>query len=199
MKHGIAICLLMLMTGNATAAPLEKMPANGVLRGNFTEDRQLPGFKAPLHSSGNFTVTAEGILWQTSQPFASIMIMTESGIIQQVNGEETLNLSAARLPFFAKMHKTIKGMMQGDWQLMEQAFIITHKENKNTWQAHLVTRQKDAAMPISEMTVTGSRFVEDVVMKRSDGSLDSLHFHEQTISVTPLTAAEKSALQPTPK
>ena len=187
--------LLVLVASNAFAFPLEKMPENGVLRGKFTEERELPGFKAPLRSSGNFIVTAEGIIWQTTEPFESTMIMTEKGIKQKIDGEETLNLSAEKVPFFAKMHKTIKGMMQGEWQLMEQVFVIKHKEEKNYWQAYLVPRQKDAAIPINEMTVKGNRFVENVSMTRSDGSLDKIRFYEQKLSTSSLTAAEKSALQ----
>lgn len=194
-KKYLHCLLLILFTSNVYAFSLEKMPEDGVLRGKFTEDRQLPGFKAPLRSSGNFVVTGKGIIWQTTQPFASTMVMTQHGIKQKIDGEETLNLSAEKVPFFAKMHKTIKGMMQGEWQLMEQAFVITHRENKNNWQAHLVPRQKDAAIPISEMTVIGNRFVENVEMKRNDGSLDKLHFYDQKLSNSSLTVEEKSALQ----
>ena len=186
--------LILLFTSTAHAFPLQQIPAGSTLRGHFIEDRLLQGFDAPLHSEGNFTIASEGIIWQITAPFASTMVLSKAGITQEVSGEKTMDLPATRIPFFDHLHRIISGMLAGNWQSLKTDFDVTTKGTNLHWQAKLIPHKADnPAIPITSMTVTGSQFVEHVIMTRKDKSTDTLTFSAQTISKTPLSPQEIAA------
>jgi hypothetical protein len=179
---------------SAGAAP--RIAEGEVLRGRFVQERHLKGFAAPLRSEGQFLLApGRGLIWKTEMPFAVTTVITEAGLVQEVNGNQTLNMPAAKLPFLSRLYQMLGGALAGDWQALESDFALAREGDENNWQLGLKPKKADdMAMPFRSIAVSGTRFVNEVTLTKPDGDFDKLTFLDQVLSATPLAADESLAL-----
>jgi hypothetical protein len=200
MRHLMPALLVLLWSFGAQAAGVEPSPTIGtgeVLRGGFVQERHLKGFNAPLRSEGHFVlVPGRGLIWRVEKPFAVTTIITAAGLVQQVGGNETMRLAAARLPFLSHLYEMLGGALGGDWHALETDFTVARSGDAAGWQVHLTPRKTDdpLAMPFAAISAKGGRFVETVEMIKPDGDADVLTFLDQALNGTPLDADESAVL-----
>ncbi len=190
----IAAILLMILALPAAAA--ETLSEGQVLRGAFVQERFLKGFQAPLKSEGRFVlVPGGGLIWRTETPFAVTTVMSPAGLVQEVKGNETMRLPAARLPFMSKLYTMLGGALTGDWKALEGMFAVERTGDTAAWNLHLTPRRADdPAMPIRAITVRGGRFVNEVEIAKPDGDRDRLTFRDQALKTEQPTADEAKLL-----
>jgi hypothetical protein len=164
-----------------------------VLRGRFVQERHLAGFARVFRTEGRFVLApGRGLIWQAETPFAVRTVITATGMTQRIGEEETLRLSAARIPFLARLSAMLAGTLTRDWSTMERDFVLSRSGDAAEWEVILTPRRAPdpATMPFERITVRGGRLVEWVEMARSGGDTDTVRFAEQTLSRGPLTAEE---------
>lgn len=194
------LLLILLMGSSAASADGPAHLAEGqVLRGQFVQERHLQGFENPLRSEGRFLLApGHGLIWQTEKPFAITTVITAAGLAQEVNGNQTLKLEAAKLPFLNQLYDMLSGALTGDWAKLEAGFAVTRSGDEQHWQVALKPRKADdPGMPFKAIDVTGSQLIDEILLTKPDGDFDKLSFHDQTISDQPLTAAETAAFAAT--
>ena len=174
--------------------------AGEVLRGKFTEERRLKDFKAPLRSTGHFVVApGHGLIWSVETPFAITTVITPGGLVQEVGGNQTMNLTAKRIPFLLHLYEMLSGTLAGDWTALSREFSISKSGDEIRWQVQLSPLKKDdTAMPFTAITATGGHFVEQIELNKVDGDVDHLTFSNQKLSTSPLTALEAGMLNVAP-
>jgi hypothetical protein len=199
------LCLLLfiLLVGSSAIladGPADKRLAEGqVLRGQFVQERHLQGFENPLRSEGRLVLApGHGLIWQTEKPFTITTVITAAGLAQEVNGNQTLKLEAAKLPFLNQLYDMLSGALTGDWAKLEAGFAVTRSGDDRHWQVALRPRKTDdPSMPFKALDITGSEFVDEILLTKPDGDFDKLSFHDQAISDQPLTEAEAAAFAAT--
>jgi hypothetical protein len=148
--------------------------ANKILRGRFVEAHQMNDAKGSAYSSGHFVVApAHGLIWGTEKPIPTSTIITPNGLVQDIGG------IAVKLPRknLRHLYDMVGGALAGDWSGLENDFAVTRSGNADHWQMLLTPRQSDhAQMPYATITVSGGRFVENIVMARANGNYDMLSF-----------------------
>jgi len=161
-----------------------------ILRGRFVEEHQMNGGKNPMRSSGHFIVApANGLIWSIEQPFPTSTIITPNGAVQDLGGV-AVKLSVKNLHH---LYNVVGGALAGDWYELEADYIITRGGNAQHWQMLMTPRPEGKSkLPYATITVSGSRFVENILMTKSDGNYDSLAFTDAALSPTPLTAKENA-------
>jgi hypothetical protein len=167
-----------------------------VLRGDFTEERHLQGFKGPMTSEGHFVVApSRGLIWKIEKPFPTTTVITPAGLIQTVAGVKVMQLPAQKIPFLLHLYDMLGGALAGNWKPLEAEFIVTRSDDLENWQVTLSPRKADnPGMPFSLITVNGHRFVENVILLKPDGDSDTLAFRNEAISRSPPTMTESAAL-----
>lgn len=199
----LGLLLLVLLCGFSPAlaeGPTDKRLAEGqVLRGQFLQERHLQGFDNPLRSEGRFVLApGHGLIWQTEKPFAITTVITAAGLAQEVNGNQTLKLEAAKLPFLNQLYDMLSGALTGEWAKLEAGFVVTRKGDDQHWQVSLKPRNADdPGMPFTAIDVTGSQFIDEMLLTKPNGDFDKLSYHDQAVSDQPLTAAESAAFATT--
>src|SRR5688572_3555076 len=79
--------------------PAAQLSRAQVLQGRFTHSKHLREVPKPLVASGEFVFARDlGVYWHTRQPFDSVVVLTERGILEQNEGSPSLNLSADEQP-----------------------------------------------------------------------------------------------------
>lgn len=193
----LAVCLGLALCGPARFGAAAVRIAEGeVLRGSFVQERHLRGFAAPLRSEGQFVLApGRGLIWKTEKPFAVTTVITESGLMQEVNSSQTLHMPAAKLPFLARLYHMMGGALAGDWRGLEDDFTLLREGGDDNWQLRLTPKKPDqTAMPFRAIALHGARFVDHVTLIKPDGDFDQLRFHDQVLSVAPLAVDETRIL-----
>jgi len=190
----LLLCLLAVQAPSfAVEMPPQQMriTADKVLRGHFTEDHQFNNASAPLHSTGHFVLApAHGLIWGVEQPFPTSTIITPEGAAQDFGGV-SLKLPAKNL---RHLYDMIGGALAGDWSGLEQDYIIVRAGVANHWQMVLTPRQGGKPkLSYSTISVSGSSFVENIVLTKADGVFDAFTFTDEALTSAPLPAAESAA------
>jgi hypothetical protein len=163
---------------------------NQILRGSFIEEHQIKGVNGPLRSVGHFVVApAYGLIWGTEKPLPTSTIITSNGAAQDIGG------IAIKLPSknIHHLYDIIGRALAGDWSGLETDFILTQSGDLNRWQILLMPRSSDKPkISYATISVSGSRFVENIVMTKVDGSYDTFSFADVVLSSLPLTPSESA-------
>jgi hypothetical protein len=174
------------------AAEMVPLTKGQVLRGRFEQTRELKGFDAPLKSNGNFVVApGRGLIWRTVTPFAVATIMSASGLLQEVNGQEAMRVPANKLPFVTKLYEMLGGALSGDLKALSNVFEITRKDDAKGWRLVMSPlRADDINMPMKSITVRGQKFVEEVLMTKTNGDVERLVLLDQKLTASDLQSDE---------
>lgn len=164
-----------------------------ILRGHFTQTRQMKGFGVPLRSEGDFVIAPpRGLVWNVKQPFATVTVITEKGIVQSADGETMTTLSAQKMPQLTQIYTMIGSMLKGDWNELEGLFTVRLTPQGGGWLAVLTPREdaQAASFPFQTIRAVGHRYVEKVVMIKTTGDSDEISFDHTSLSQKPLDQDE---------
>ena len=200
MAHGVFIMRLFFLTLACAVFPFAAwaieapsgqthIDANSVLRGRFVEERQMGDGIGSLHLSGRFVVApAHGLIWVVEKPFPTATIITPNGAAQDVGGIAI----KLRMKNLQHLYDVIGRALAGDWNGLETDFVITSNSNATDhWKVLMTPRSGDKPkLPYASITVSGSRFVENIIMTKVTGNSDELNFTEEIFSAAQLTADE---------
>ena len=181
--------LLVPFVAQAIEPPAEQVSigTHEVLRGQFMEEHRIKG--NPVKAAGRFTLAPDhGLIWNIEQPFPTTTIITPHGSVQNIGGI-IMKLPVKNLHHLYDM---IGGALAGNWDGLANDFTITHSGNADHWQM-LLTPRTDVDHSVSSyatITVSGSRFVENIAMMKTNGDYDKFSFAEVTLSSTPLPDME---------
>jgi hypothetical protein len=157
-----------------------------ILRGHFVEERQIKGMANPMHTEGHFTLAPpRGLLWSIEKPFPTTTIITQNNASQDIGG------LAVKLPAknLRHIYDMVGGALAGDWSKLENDFNIAESGGEQ-WQIVLTPKSDHPQLDYSSITVTGSKFVESIVLVKPDGGGDSFTFSDPTYSKLSLTQPE---------
>jgi hypothetical protein len=178
------------MAARAAEAPVEQIhiDENHILRGRFTEERPMKGAAQPVTMTGYFVAArGHGLIWGMEKPFPTSTIITPNGMAQDIGG------LAVKLPAknLQHLYTMISGAMAGDWKEVDNDFVVTASDDGKQWHRLLVPRPESIFQKsYSAITVSGGKFVENIVMTKLDGGSESLAFTDNVLSPGPLTPNE---------
>jgi hypothetical protein len=191
MRTLLAFALLLLPTvALAVEAPSGQVRVEDgkVLRGNFVEEREIKGVEEPLRLSGSFLAApGKGLLWNIEKPVPTSTVITREGAYQKLGGL-SMKLQVKKL---AHLYDMVSKALAGNWQKLENEFEIAQSGSGERWQMVLTPRRGvSAKLPYASISVSGGRFVENIVMTRTDGISDALTFTNEVLSPAQLTQKE---------
>jgi Outer membrane lipoprotein carrier protein LolA-like len=197
-RRRLLLSLATVLPAVAVRAQFQGVAKGEVLRGRFTQERQLKGFDRPLISSGNFALAPGlGLIWRTEHPFAVVTLITAAGLVQEVDGTETTRLAATRVPFLARLYDLLGAALLGDWQVLDRQFQVTRHGDPRQWDLTLVplAGADPLTVPFRSVTLHGGKFLDEVRIVRLDDDADRLAFSGQTLSGGGLSEADAGLLR----
>lgn len=192
-----ALAFASLITATATAATFddvaERIERNPVLRGTFTQEKQVEGFRNPLRSAGHFVLAVEqGVLWETLKPFPSEVALTQTRIAsRQPDGSWRIEADATNQPGLAAINATFFALMAGN-----VAALSTRFEGEATllpegrWQLALTPKPGPLAQAFTALHIEGARFVEQVTLNDTQGDQTRIAFDGFNTEPATLTSDE---------
>lgn len=179
----------------------EKISQYPAIRAEFTQTKQMQALKRPLITTGQFTYSqSDGVLWQIVQPYRISYVLGEDKIVEiDANGlrkERGLREVAG----LAQLGRVFRAMLGADASALHSYFDITVPVNSGQadagkWQLVLKPRQQQISKSLSLITLSGSQFVETIVITEASGDSTTLRFkniqgYKKAQGVATLTESE---------
>ncbi|MEG2804475.1 outer membrane lipoprotein carrier protein LolA [Stenotrophomonas sp.] len=208
MNRLLSACLALLLlcvvapAGAEPAADLamvkQRIAQVAVLRGEFTQEKQVAGFKNPLRSQGGFVLSREkGVIWSTLKPFPSQVVVTRDRILSvQRDGSRRVELDARQQPAMRSVNAVMFALISGDAQALSAQFNV-HLEAlpDNAWTMRLTPRSPMLAKVFTGLSLSGDRYVREVEITEANQDVTRIHFSSLSALHPQLTAEEGAAFE----
>ena len=150
------ILLGLPVSAQTTDAELvDHLRSNAPECGRFEQSRWLADFEMQLESSGEFQRQADGLIWRTTQPVSSEIVLSAN------NPDLPLGYQAI-LPVF-------NGLLAGDWQRLDEYFSTQLSGSLTAWRAELTPRNEQVAAQLVALTIEGAEQLEHIALTFGDG------------------------------
>jgi len=184
-------------TADPAAALVSRLRIEDVLRGTFTQSRQIQGFKRPVVSTGDFVVARDrGILWHTRTPFESTLAMSPSRLrVVDARQRADVDLDARREPMLRTVNALLQSVVVGDVAALESRFDVDVRlSGSEAWEIDLVPRDAALKGRFSAIRMSGDAYVREVRMSERGGDVTTVTLAGQK-GGTPLNDDEAKQLQ----
>ncbi len=164
-----------------------------VLRGQFSQEKQVSGFKNPLRSQGRFVVARQhGVIWTTLKPFPSEVVVTADRILsRQRDGSTRVELDARQQPAMRSVNAIMFALMSGDAQALSAQFVVKVEAlPDNGWRMQLTPRSAMLAKVFSALSLSGDRYVREVQITEANQDVTRIHFAGLSETPAQLSADE---------
>ncbi|KAB7631188.1 outer membrane lipoprotein carrier protein LolA [Stenotrophomonas rhizophila] len=150
-----------------------------VLRGEFSQEKQVAGFKNPLRSQGRFVLAQDhGVIWTTLKPFPSEVVVTRDRILsRQSDGSSRVELDGRQQPAMRSVNAIMFALMSGDAQALSAQFTVKVEVLPgNAWKMQLTPRSAMLGKVFAQLTLSGDRYVREVQINEANQDVTRIHF-----------------------
>jgi outer membrane lipoprotein-sorting protein len=199
---GFALLFGLLLAGSVTAhgakpamdAITAGMARPEVLRGEFSQEKRIGGFKNALRSQGRFLVARKrGVIWTTLKPFPSEVVVTADRIFsRQRDGSRQVQLDARQQPALRSVNAVMFALMSGDVQALRSQFEIEATREAQGWRLGLTPKSAALARAFRSLSLRGDRYVREVEIVEANGDRTRIQFSGMSETPAVLAADEAS-------
>lgn len=162
-----------------------------VLRGEFEQTKTLKGFKRPLVSRGTFVMArGRGVQWVTTQPFASILVVTRERLLTLGEGEGGVSqqIDTKQEPGLRAVNEMLMALLAGDVKALSARFKAEGAvQGEHGWHVALTPRDAALAGFIARIELDGDQHVKQVLLREASGDDSHIRFSKHEVStLTPL-------------
>ncbi|MBA3929856.1 MAG: outer membrane lipoprotein carrier protein LolA [Xanthomonas sp.] len=192
---GVVAPLLPAMAAEPFARVRAQVAQVPVLRGEFSQEKQVAGFKNPLRSNGRFLLARDkGVVWTTTAPFPSEIVITQDRILsRQRDGSRRVDVDGKQQPGLRSVNAMMFALMSGDMKALTSAFEVKEDQAGNGWRMTLAPRSRQLAQAFTSVRLAGDRYVREVEVREANGDLTRLRF--SGMSEAPATLSRDEAAQ----
>lgn len=196
---GLVLALLALPVAAAAKVAGEGVRARlapvTVLRGEFSQEKRVKGFRNPLRSSGAFLLSRDkGVVWSTRAPFASTLVLTSAQLsVRQADGSRQA-LAGGTGRAAALANSLMLALVAGDVATLSNRFKLTETLRPDgTWTLQLVPREAAMRKAITRIELSGATQVTAVRIEEAGGDRTDLVFtglRNEPATLSPAEAAQ---------
>jgi len=195
----VLLCALLLVAAPlvqaadaAVDAITQAVARPDVLRGQFTQEKQVSGFKNPLRSQGQFVVARKHcVIWSTLKPFPSEVVVTADRILsRQRDGSTRVELDARQQPAMRSVNAIMFALMSGDVQALSSQFNVEATREGQGWRLKLTPKSAMLAKAFQSLTLQGDRYVRQVEIIEANQDRTRIQFTALSEAPATLNADE---------
>lgn len=195
----LVVLVLLVVAAPVLAAPAadvdlvkQRVAKVGVLRGEFSQEKQVAGFKNPLRSQGRFVLAQDhGVVWTTLKPFPSEVVVTADRILsRQRDGSTRVELDARQQPAMRSVNAIMFALMSGDVQVLSSQFNVQASREGQGWRLKLTPKSTMLAKAFESLTLQGDRYVRQVEIVEANKDRTQIQFSALTEAPASLSADE---------
>ena len=146
----------------------QRLAAPAVLRGNFTQSREIALLEKPLQSSGSFLLSDLGLYWRQDKPLASVMIADGERLLQQVDNGPLQSVDVAKNPMVLTFSTSFLSIFNCSEAELRNHFTVEFMAGENDWSIELTPATYPMSDAIETINLRGREYIEELtVISRS--------------------------------
>lgn len=174
-----------------------KLQQHERVRGEFTQQKTVQGMSRPLRSSGQFTYAkTHGLLWTTTQPFMSRLVVTPTAIGEIDDQGQLMLKQTADNPQMAAFMQMFMALVGGDVSQLLDFFVITGDIQANVWQLQLTPKTDELGQFITSAQLQGNEFLQRIQINEANGDQTVIDYQQVNLQGHALTPAEQAEFAP---
>lgn len=144
------------------------LTSHKVTVGDFTQTKKSSAVHRELKSSGHYIISGSGIVWETTKPFPSVLVVTETKIKQTLPDGTSSVIDGADNSVFASVAGTLSSLFSGDREKLEKNFTVCFLSSSDFWKMILYPKDANISSVMRSITLSGKS------KSAVDTSLDSV-------------------------
>lgn len=174
----------------AFAKVAERLAAQTVLRGNFTQSRKIALLEQPLQSSGKFMLSDMGLYWRQDQPLVSIMIADGERLLQQVDGGSLQAIDVAKNPMVLTFSTSFLSIFNGSEAELRSHFSVEFFDSEDSWSIQLTPTEYPMSEAIETINLRGREYIEELTVTSRSSEKTIIRFSDLQTEPDKLTDDE---------
>ena len=186
--------VLAMLASLGAMAPACALDTQGVLallaqtrqgQAKFTETKHLAMLERPVKSTGTLSFQAPSHLEKiTLEPKPESVVLEGDNLSITRNGK-TLRVNLRSHPQALAFVEAIRGVLLGDFQLLDQGYTTQLGGNEANWVLVLRPKDKQVSDAIQQINVGGQNgWVRSIELVQADGDRSVMQIEPQTVSQT---------------
>ncbi|PQJ59799.1 hypothetical protein BTO10_10375 [Vibrio chagasii] len=177
---------------------------NSIVRGEFTQTRNMEMFAQPLTSQGTFLLDkSNGLLWTQTTPFPVNLVLTDNKLSQRFADQPAKLITDKENPMAFYFSHIFLSVFHGDTQKLQDQFSLTFQpttaqsSDQNTAFWKLTLKPKSAPMNavFEAITLQGNSDIERIELKEIRGDSTAIEFSQLSHQPEVLSDAEAQQFQ----
>jgi hypothetical protein len=168
----------------------ERLSKPGVLRGNYSQTRQIADLSRPLTSSGRFLLSESGLQWQQEKPFDNVIVADGKRVAERIADGPVKSVDSSRQPVVVAISKIFLNMFRGQHADLEDNFTVRFEQDNETWQIGLTPTRSPLSKAIRQITLKGRERIDQISVSSGVSDEMIIRFFDLQTSPEQLTEHE---------
>ncbi|CDT89223.1 hypothetical protein VCR31J2_1420036 [Vibrio coralliirubri] len=179
---------------------------NSIVRGEFTQTRNMEMFAQPLTSQGTFLLDkSSGLLWTQTTPFPVNLVLTDNKLSQRFADQPAKVITDKENPMAFYFSHIFLSVFHGDTQKLQEQFaldfepatVTSSDENTENKSWTLTLKPKSAPMNavFEAITLQGQNDIERIELREIRGDSTVIEFSQLSHLPEVLSYAEAQQFQ----
>ena len=186
------------------------LSANSIVRGKFTQTRNMEMFAQPLTSQGTFLLDkSSGLLWTQATPFPVSLVLTDNKLSQRFADQPAKIITDKENPMAFYFSHIFLSVFHGDTQKLQEQFSLSFEpanelnsdksadaSTENTlWTLTLTPKSSPMNAVFEAITLQGHNDIERIELKEIRGDSTVIEFSQLSHLPEVLSDAEAQQFQ----
>ncbi|EDK29447.1 hypothetical protein VSWAT3_01123 [Vibrionales bacterium SWAT-3] len=179
---------------------------NSIVRGEFTQTRNMEMFAQPLTSHGTFLLDkSSGLLWTQTTPFPVNLVLTDNKLSQRFADQPAKIITDKENPMAFYFSHIFLSVFHGDTQKLQEQFSLSFEPatmqspdentNNNSWTLILTPKSAPMNAVFEAITLQGNSDIERIELKEIRGDSTVIEFSQLSHQPEVLSDAEAQQFQ----
>ncbi len=174
----------------------QQLAEQKLVRGQYTQVKQMQMFKQPLLSEGNFLLEQQqGLLWLQKTPFPVTLVLTKDKLSQQFSGQDAQIIDAADNPMVFYFSHLFLSLFKGDIDGLTEQFEMQLTEQNKQWSLLLTPKSAPLDKVFKQINIAGTQYIEQLQLIELNGDSSTIEFINQNSLPNRLTEHEQHYFQ----
>jgi len=158
---------------------MQVLSAAETVSGTFTQKRTVVKIKRTFTSSGKFEISQKnGITWDMEKPFASKLVISDSGIVQTNPDGSKTEMASADNVIFREIATSMRAVLGGNIAVLQNRFELYFLQQKKGWKVGLVPKEKTIQKAIASIVLEGDKDLKKVELVDGEGNILTYEFKQ---------------------
>ncbi|MGF1744927.1 LolA family protein [Vibrio minamisatsumaniensis] len=182
------------------------LSANSMVRGSFTQTRNMDMFAQPLISQGSFLLDkSNGLLWTQVTPFPVSLVLTNNKLSQKFADQPAKIITDKENPMAFYFSHVFLSVFHGDTQKLQEQFSLsfepttqqssTANVDNTLWTLTLTPKSAPMNAVFEAITLQGKHDIERIELKEIRGDSTVIEFSQLSHQPERLSDAEAQQFQ----